>query len=148
MDYKKYQIIYAPDVLEKLKEIRDYISQNYSSTSGQRKMEQIISDIEKLEVFPEVGFDADEKYGSKISHYHSTKGYTLSKDYIVLYHIEGEENRVVIDYLLPTQSDYIKHVKSLSSLARAFLVDYQLTRSKMSSGCLVDIPQRSQRLRS
>lgn len=46
MDYKKYQIIYAPDVLEKLKEIRDYISQNYSSTSGQRKMEQIISDIE------------------------------------------------------------------------------------------------------
>ncbi|HER6471935.1 TPA: type II toxin-antitoxin system mRNA interferase toxin, RelE/StbE family, partial [Streptococcus pyogenes] len=28
MDYKKYQIIYAPDVLEKLKEIRDYISQN------------------------------------------------------------------------------------------------------------------------
>ncbi|MFD3111332.1 type II toxin-antitoxin system mRNA interferase toxin, RelE/StbE family, partial [Streptococcus agalactiae] len=55
MDYKKYQIIYAPDVLEKLKEIRDYISQNYSSTSGQRKMEQIINDIEKLEVFPEVG---------------------------------------------------------------------------------------------
>lgn len=50
MDYKKYQIIYAPDVLEKLKEIRDYISQNYSSTSGQHKMEQIISDIEKLEV--------------------------------------------------------------------------------------------------
>ncbi|HEP1883982.1 TPA: type II toxin-antitoxin system RelE/ParE family toxin [Streptococcus pyogenes] len=111
MDYKKYQIIYAPDVLEKLKEIRDYISQNYSSTSGERKMEQIISDIEKLEVFPEVGFDADEKYGSKISHYHSTKGYTLSKNYIVLYHIEGEENRVVIDYLLPTQSDYIKLFK-------------------------------------
>lgn len=54
-------------------------------------MEQIISDIEKLEVFPEVGFDADEKYGSKISHYHSTKGYTLSKDYIVLYHIEGKK---------------------------------------------------------
>ncbi|HGA4460402.1 TPA: type II toxin-antitoxin system RelE/ParE family toxin [Streptococcus pyogenes] len=107
MDYKKYQIIYAPDVLEKLKEIRDYIS----STSGQHKMEQIISDIEKLEVFPEVGFDADEKYGSKISHYHSTKGYTLSKDYIVLYHIEGEENRVVIDYLLPTRSDYIKLFK-------------------------------------
>ncbi|HGK8167444.1 TPA: type II toxin-antitoxin system mRNA interferase toxin, RelE/StbE family [Streptococcus pyogenes] len=105
MDYKKYQIIYAPDVLEKLKEIRDYISQNYSSTSGQRKMEQIISDIEKLEVFREVGFDADEKYGSKIIHYHSTKGY------IVLYHIEGEENRVVIDYLLPTQSDYIKLFK-------------------------------------
>ena len=84
MEYKKYQIIYAPDVLEKLKEIRDYISQNYSSTSGQRKMEQIINDIEKLEVFPEVGFDADEKYGSEISNYHSTRCYTLSKDYIVL----------------------------------------------------------------
>ncbi|MDV6872874.1 type II toxin-antitoxin system mRNA interferase toxin, RelE/StbE family, partial [Pseudomonas aeruginosa] len=36
---------------------------------------------------------------------------TLSKDYIVLYHIEGEENRVAIDYLLPTQSDYIKLFK-------------------------------------
>lgn len=110
MDYKKYQMIYAPGVLNKLKEIRDYISQNYSSTSGQRKMEQIISDIEKLEFFPEVGFDADEKYGSKISNYHHTKGYTLSKDYIVLYHIE-EENRIVIDYLLPTRSDYMKLFK-------------------------------------
>ena len=95
----------------KLKEIRDYISEHYSETAGKKRMIDIITDIEKLRVFPEVGVNADDKFGKSISPDHLTRGYTLSKDYIVLYHIEEDLDRVVIDYLLPTKSDYMKLFK-------------------------------------
>lgn len=110
MDYKKYKIIYAPRVFEALDEIYDYIVSEFNSEqSAKRKIASIRKDIERLEVFPEGGFDADEKFGLSLDPKYKTRGLTLSRDYIVLYTIIDDTVRV--SYLLSTKSDYMKLFK-------------------------------------
>lgn len=110
MDYKKYKIIYAPRVFDTLDEIYNYIANELGSVeSARKKIANIRKDIERLEVFPEGGFDADEKFGKRLDPNYQTRGLTLRKDYIVLYNIF--EDTVRIAYLLATRSDYMKLFK-------------------------------------
>ena len=72
----------------------------------------IRKDINRLEIFPQAGFDADEKFGKRLDPHYQTRGLTLSKDYIVLYTIV--EDTVRLAYLLPSKSDYMKLFKTES----------------------------------
>ncbi|HEL1549972.1 TPA: type II toxin-antitoxin system mRNA interferase toxin, RelE/StbE family [Streptococcus suis] len=110
MDYKKYRIIYASRVFDTLDEIYNYIANELGSVeSARKKVASIREDMKRLEIFPEGGFDADEKFGKKLDSKYKTRGLTLSKDYIVLYNIFKDTVRVV--HLLPTRSDYMKLFK-------------------------------------
>lgn len=104
MDYKKYRILYSPRVIDSLDKIYQYIAEEIGSVeSARRKVASIRKDINRLEIFPQAGFDADEKFGKKLDPRYQTRGLALSKDYIVLYTIV--EDTVRLAYLLPSKSE-------------------------------------------
>lgn len=106
MDLQEYRVILAPEVDEKLDEIYDYLSENFSEQVTQKKIEKILTALDSLCIFPERGFDADVKCGKKIEPPHQTRGITIKPDYIALYRIEG--NVVRVGHLFHTRSDYMK----------------------------------------
>lgn len=109
MDYK---IVYDPKVKLTLEEIYHYIFTNFKSKqAAQNKIEKIIKSISALKIFPEAGFDADEKFGVAINSKYKTRGLTLKKDYIALYTIDYDNKIILITYLLATKSDYMKLFK-------------------------------------
>ena len=59
-----YSLIISETVQEQLRGIKDYISANYfSEQAGANTVKNILYGLERLEVFPEAGFDADERVG-------------------------------------------------------------------------------------
>ena len=113
MNYKRYRILYSPRVIDSLDKIYQYIAEEIGSVeAARRKVANIRKDINRLEIFPQAGFDADEKFGKKLDSHYPTRGLTLSKDYIVLYTIV--EDTVRLSYLLPSKSDYMKLFKTKS----------------------------------
>lgn len=109
MDYK---IVYDPKVKVTLGEIYNYILTNFKSKqAAQSKIDNIIKSISALKMFPEAGFDADEKFGVEINAKYKTRGLTLKKDYIALYTIDYDSKIILITYLLATKSDYMKLFK-------------------------------------
>ena len=106
MDYKKYKLIYSQRVIDTLDDIYNYIVNELGSTvNAKKKIASIRKDLQRLEFFPEGGFDADEKFGKRLDPKYKTKGLTLSKDYITLYNIFEDEVRIA--YLLPIRSNYM-----------------------------------------
>jgi hypothetical protein len=67
--------------------------------------------ISALEIFPEVGFDVDERFGKTLDKRHKTRGLTIGKDYIALYFVNDEKKEVVITHIVSTRSDYVKLFK-------------------------------------
>lgn len=104
-----YKVVLFERVREKLLEINSYISENYSVDSAKKKVDEILRGIQTLEVFPEIGLDAEVKLGKEIDQRHKARLLTLKKDYIVLYYID--EGNVYVTHLLPTKSDYLKLFK-------------------------------------
>ncbi|WP_170243048.1 type II toxin-antitoxin system mRNA interferase toxin, RelE/StbE family [Streptococcus suis] len=112
MDYKKYKLKYAPEVLAELRAIKVYILELLQSEKiANKRIDDMIEGISILKTFPEVGFNADEKYGRKFSKNTTTRGITLKKDYLVLYDIDEENLVVNINYLFSTKSDYMRLFK-------------------------------------
>lgn len=111
MDYKTYEIIIAPEVLDKVSEIAEYISSNFSETSAKKRVKDLLEGFEALKTFPQVGFDADEKVGFRIDPKHLIKGVVILGKYIALYYIDEEHVRVNIAYLFSTSEDYINALK-------------------------------------
>ncbi|HFI0301781.1 TPA: type II toxin-antitoxin system RelE/ParE family toxin [Streptococcus suis] len=106
---KVYQLIYAPQVVEELKKIKQYIYDiSQSEITAKNKIDEIVQNIKILTIFPEAGFNADEKFGKQISPGILTRGMPLKKDYIVLYNIDANNLTVHITYLFSTKSDYLK----------------------------------------
>ena len=63
-----YSLIISETVQEQLIGIKDYISANYFSEQvGANTVKNILYGLERLEVFPEAGFDADERVGGIIT---------------------------------------------------------------------------------
>ena len=88
MDYKRYRILYSPRVIDSLDKIYQYIAEEIGSVeAARRKVANIRRDINRLEIFPQAGFDADEKFGKRLDSHYKTRGLTLSKDYIQLLRI-------------------------------------------------------------
>lgn len=96
----------------KLDEIYDYIARMLSAPiTAKKKIKEIRDNIFILKMFPESGFDADEKFGKVIDSNNKRREITLKRDYIVLYFIDGNQRRVVVTNLFSTKSDYVKLFK-------------------------------------
>ena len=64
-----YSLIISETIQEQLRGIKDYISDNYfSEQAGANTVKNILYGLERLEVFPEAGFDADERIGVIYTH--------------------------------------------------------------------------------
>lgn len=103
---------YNAGALEALVEIKEYIINNFKSeTSAKKVVDNIMQKISALEIFPEVGFDADERFGKALDKRHKTRGLTIGKDYIALYFVNDEKKEVIITHIVSTRSDYVKLFK-------------------------------------
>ena len=98
MDSKLYEIVIASKVLEKISEIGDYIADNFSETFAKKRIADIFDSFETLQMFPQVGFDADERVGFRIDNKHKIKGVVILGKYIALYSID-EKNSSLILYI-------------------------------------------------
>lgn len=116
LDYKSYEVVIAPGVLDKVSEIAEYISSNFSETSAKKRVKDLFDGFETLKTFPQVGFDADERVGFRIDAKHFIKGVVILGKYIALYYIDEERARVNIAYLFSTSEDYINALKGEVSL--------------------------------
>lgn len=107
-----YEIVFQSNVIAKLDEIYGYIARELSAPiTAKKKIKEIRDNISILKMFPEAGFDADEKFGKVIDSNNKTRGITLKRDYIVLYFIDDNQRRVVVTNLFSTKSDYMKLFK-------------------------------------
>lgn len=106
MEFDTYSVILAPAVEQELDSILDYYFEKGWEETGKKKIKELLDSIQSLSIFPERGFDADNRFGKKIDPPFQTRGFVLSKDYLVLYRIEDLIVRV--SHLLPTRSDYMK----------------------------------------
>jgi hypothetical protein len=102
-----YKIVLFPIVREKIASIKSYIALNFSKELGDKVADDIISGISILKIFPEAGFDADLKYHI-FDPRHKTRGITIMKKYIALYHIVEEDKKVVVTKLFSVKEDPIK----------------------------------------
>lgn len=109
MGSKQYSVILAPAVNEEIDNIYSYFSAHFSEELAKRRIVMILEALESLQIFPERGFDADNRFGQLINPPHLTRGYVIDKAYIVLYQIIGQEVR--IGQLFATKSDYVKLLK-------------------------------------
>lgn len=110
-EIKKYKIILSPSVENSLDEIYDYININFSEGYANSRINDILDSIDTLKIFPEAGFNADEKFGKKIDPEHETRGMPLKKDYLVLYNIDKDNGVVKVAYLFSTKSNYMRLLK-------------------------------------
>ena len=106
-----YEIILTPRVEQKLLEIQSYITEHFSEFSAEKRITEIVEGISVLEIFPEGGFNADERYGREFDSRFLTRGLTLKKDYIALYFIDEINKKVVVTHLSSTKENPIKLFK-------------------------------------
>ena len=100
-EIKEYKIVLSPNVENSLDGIYDYIADHFSEEYANNRVNEILDGIDTLKIFPEEGFNADEKFERKID----------PKDYLVLYNIDEDNSVVKIAYLFSTKSDYMKLFK-------------------------------------
>lgn len=108
---EKYRVIISPKLIEQIKSIRDYVANvKLSPETAERLVTAIFDEIESLELFPERGFDADEKTGVKIDkNGRSSRGIIIQNGkYIVIYTVNQEEHIVEVAFLFSSKTDYAK----------------------------------------
>ncbi|HFI0403177.1 TPA: type II toxin-antitoxin system RelE/ParE family toxin [Streptococcus suis] len=109
MEFESYSVILAPAVDKELADIYAYFSEQFSEEIAKRRIGMIVEALESLQIFPERGFNADNRFGKQIDSPHLTRGYVIGKDYIALYHVV--KNEVRVGHLFATKSDYVKLLK-------------------------------------
>ena len=106
-----YSLIISETVQEQLRGIKDYISANYfSEQAGANTVKNILYGLARLEVFPEAGFDADERVGDIIYPPHKTRCIILG-DYLAFYHILEDRKAVFVSDIIHSKQDYIRLFK-------------------------------------
>ena len=84
------RLFFKSNMITKLDEIYDYIARELSAPiTAKKKIKEIRDNISILKMFPESGFDADEKFGKVIDSNNKRREITLKRDYIVLYFIDN-----------------------------------------------------------
>ena len=102
-----YKVIISDEVSQAIDSIHDYITTVLlSPQSAKNTMSKILDGLKSLEVFPEAGFDADEKIGVKINSKYPTRGKIIDQ-YVLLYFIDQKRNTVFLSHLFHTKSDYV-----------------------------------------
>lgn len=108
---KKYQVMISPRVVEQIKNIRDYIANvELSPFTAEKLVNAIFDEIESLALFPERGFNADEKIGTRVDKKgRDSRGIAIQKGkYIVIYSINETEKVVDVAFLFSSKTDYAK----------------------------------------
>ena len=106
MEFESYSVILAPAVEKELAAIYAYFSEQFSEETAKRRISMIVQALESLQIFPERGFNADNRFSKQIDPPYLTRGYVIGKDYIALYRVVEKEVRV--GHLFATKSDYLK----------------------------------------
>lgn len=89
-----YKVIISDEVTQAIDSIHDYITTVLlSPQSAKNTVSKILDGLKSLEVFPEAGFDADEKIGVKINSKYPTRGKIIGQ-YVLLYFIDQKRNTV------------------------------------------------------
>lgn len=105
----EYKIVYSNKVVKMLDEIYGYIKKEFKSEQAAKKrIADIDENLRLLEVFPEAGIDADERFGIVVNEEGKTRVLTLKTDYLAFYLIDYEKHRVLITHLVSTRSDYLR----------------------------------------
>lgn len=106
----KYTVKTPQTIFDQIKSIHHYIENVLLSPASAKAMtKNILNGIRSLEIFPERGFDADDKVGRQISSSVKTRGILVAnRKYIILYTIDVESKEVLITHLFPVKSDYAK----------------------------------------
>jgi addiction module RelE/StbE family toxin len=123
---EKYRVIISPKLIEQIKSIRDYVANvKLSPETAERLVTAIFDEIESLELFPERGFDADEKIGVKIDkNGRSSRGIIIQNGkYIVIYTVNQEEHIVEVAFLFSSKTDYAKLLDNSGYLSIDYVVD-------------------------
>lgn len=102
-----YNVILSKEVEQAIDNIHNYIATVLlSPQSSKNTVAKILDGLKNLEVFPEAGFDADEKIGVKINSKHPTRGKIIDQ-YVLLYFIDQIQKTVFLSHLFHTKSDYV-----------------------------------------
>lgn len=110
-DNKTYSLIIPETVQEQLRDIKSYIETTYfSEQAGANTVNNILYGLERLELFPEAGFNADEKVGEIIYPPYNTRCIVLG-DYLAFYHILEDRNAVFVSDIIHSKQDYIRLFK-------------------------------------
>lgn len=110
-DNKPYSLIISETVQEQLRSIKDYIADNYfSEQAGANTVNNILHGLERLELFPEAGFNADERVGEMIYSPYNTRCIVLG-DYLAFYHILEDKKAVFVSDIIHSKQDYIRLFK-------------------------------------
>lgn len=110
-DNKTHSLIIPETVQEQLQEIKSYIETTYfSEQAGANTVNNILYGLERLEFFPEAGFNADDRVGETIYPPHNTRCIVLG-DYLAFYHILEDRKAVFV-------SDIIHRNKTISNCLR------------------------------
>ncbi|MGT2865556.1 type II toxin-antitoxin system RelE/ParE family toxin [Streptococcus fryi] len=110
-DNKPYSLIISETVQEQLRSIKDYIADNYfSEQAGANTVNNILHGLERLELFPEAGFNADERVGEMIYPPYNTRCIVLG-DYLAFYHILEDKKAIFISDIIHSKQDYIRLFK-------------------------------------
>ena len=102
-----YNVILSKEVEQAIDNIHNYIATVLlSPQSSKNTVAKILDGLKNLEVFPEAGFDADEKIGVKINSKHPTRGKIIDQ-YVLLYFVDQTQKTVFLSHLFHTKSDYV-----------------------------------------
>lgn len=83
-----YKVIASKEIEQAINNIHDYMATVLlSPQSAKNTVGKILNSLKILEVFPEAGFDADEKIGVKINSKYPIRR-KLSGQYVLLYFID------------------------------------------------------------
>lgn len=114
-DDNTYKLIIPETVQEQLRGIKDHIATNYfSEQAGANTVNNILYGLERLELFPEAGFNADERVGETIYPPHNTRCIVLG-DYLAFYHILENKKAVFVSDVIHSKLDYIRLFKKSSN---------------------------------
>lgn len=107
-DHKPYSLIIPETVQEQLRSIKSYIATAYfSEQAGANTVNNILYGLERLEFFPEAGFNADERVGEAVYLPYNTRCIVLG-DYLAFYHILEDRKAVFVSDILHSKQDYIR----------------------------------------
>lgn len=110
-DDKTYTLVISETVQEQLRGIKKYIEETYfSEQAGANTVSNILYGLERLEVFPEAGFNADERVGGVIYPPYTTRGIVLG-EYLAFYHILEDGRSVFVSDIIHRKQDYIRLFK-------------------------------------
>lgn len=97
------KVEYSPIALEDLKNLNNYLIDNWGESVGKRILKKITTDINKLEAFPLMGTNLAKAIDTPTDY-----RYLFTEKNYVFYHIEQDKVRIV--RVLNQQQNFISHL--------------------------------------